>query len=91
MIDLGRGSWSPPPPAVIAQASKKLDANAVESVLYIASPAGLAQLTSELHRRGYVFTSDELKSCAILVERAGRASIIEVNGVTMFALNGLSR
>ena len=89
MLSHGPASWSPPAP--VARKGLAITATAVESVLYIASPAGLSQLGVELNRRGYDFTTEELKACAAMVVSGNRATRIDHDGVTMYCLNGLSR
>lgn len=76
--------WSPPP-------VKSLTPAAVESVLYIMSPAGRSQLTVELHRRGYVFTGEELIATLGQVIKDSKASVVHHGDVEMYALRGLSR
>ena len=68
---------------------KTLTADAVERALYIASPAGLSQLTVELHARDYEFTQEQLVVRLNEATASGKAFSKSHNGAWLWALNGL--
>lgn len=83
------GGWISPPLFTPPVKVKSLTSEAVETALYIASPAGLSQLTVVLHARDYAFTQEQLVVKLNEVTAAGKAFSKSHNGAWLWALNGL--
>lgn len=75
--------------------TRNLNQRELLDAMYIASPAGLSQLTEVLHRRGVHFTGDDLQRELAEGMRTGAVTICELRmgdaSVHLYARRGLSR